>query len=307
MVSDLRSLRMIDMDGLGPPLPSAGIAWRRNVHSAQNTRAWRQPPGILNLGRPPIPQALAVPAPVPRHQHPRFHADPLRDHHRRHQWPRRQELPDRRLERIHGRPPWRPWMRSSRSRAARRRRCARLRAERRDGQAGTGPGSPAGSAPYRFTDTPGACGCPDCDECPCYSQHVSGICACCRVGLHDHTCDPFRSTPGKSGSEAPVAGERVARVPSALRFVSRLAAASSTDSARSLGAWNFSCRRWPGFFCRLRCPPLTVSVYTAGRWAQEKRLPARLHQSPSPHTSQTRTDIDPSTPEANHEFAAHTR
>ena len=65
-----------------------------------------------------------------------------------------------------------------------------MSAEHPEGRAGTGPGGPAGSAPYRFTATPGACGCPDCDKCPCFSQHVSKVCACCRAGLHDHTCGP---------------------------------------------------------------------------------------------------------------------
>jgi hypothetical protein len=63
-------------------------------------------------------------------------------------------------------------------------------AERRDSRAGTGPGGPAGSTPYRFTTETGTCECPDCDECPCFQQHISNTCACCRAGLHDHSCGP---------------------------------------------------------------------------------------------------------------------
>ena len=48
-----------------------------------------------------------------------------------------------------------------------------------------------GSVPYRFIDKPGECRCPDCGQCPCFSQHVSNVCACCRAGLHDRTCGPL--------------------------------------------------------------------------------------------------------------------
>jgi hypothetical protein len=63
-------------------------------------------------------------------------------------------------------------------------------ADHPEGRAGTGPGGPADSAPYRFTDKPGECRCPDCEQCPCFSQHVRDVCACCRAGLHDCTCGP---------------------------------------------------------------------------------------------------------------------
>ena len=48
--------------------------------------------------------------------------------------------------------------------------------------------APAGGrpVPYRFTDKPGQCRCPDCEQC----QHVSNVCACYRAGLHDRTCGP---------------------------------------------------------------------------------------------------------------------
>lgn len=67
---------------------------------------------------------------------------------------------------------------------------AAVTADHPEGRAGTGPGGPADSAPYRFTDKPGECRCPDCEQCPCFSQHVSNVCACCRAGLHDRTCGP---------------------------------------------------------------------------------------------------------------------
>jgi hypothetical protein len=71
-------------------------------------------------------------------------------------------------------------------------------ADRPQGRAGTGPGGPAGVGRNPFTDETGACHCDECDECPCFQQHASGICACCRVGHHDHSCGPrLEYTPRK--------------------------------------------------------------------------------------------------------------
>jgi hypothetical protein len=53
------------------------------------------------------------------------------------------------------------------------------------------PGTP--TAPDRFTPGREPCGCLACPECGCACAHRSGLCACCRAGLHDGSCGPAPS------------------------------------------------------------------------------------------------------------------
>jgi hypothetical protein len=47
MIANPRSPRVIDVDRPGILLPRTRIAWRRNAHNAQDTRAPPHPPGTL--------------------------------------------------------------------------------------------------------------------------------------------------------------------------------------------------------------------------------------------------------------------